>query len=73
MYSAFNDINEYTEDNNWSKFLALIPGDENKGEIKKMKEAWNKIKYLIQHFKHLIKHQLTNLENNDSGGCDDNT
>ena len=34
-------------DDNKSKYLTLIPVDENKVEIKKYKETWNKIKYLI--------------------------
>ena len=38
--------------------MALFLVDENKGEIKQYKEAWNKIKYLID------------LENDDSGSYD---
>lgn len=47
FYITFNSINGYTEDNSGSKYLTLIPGDENKGQIKKQKEAWNKIKHFI--------------------------
>ena len=38
--------------------MALFLVDENRGEIKQYKEAWNKIKYLID------------LENDDSGNYD---
>ena len=41
------DIKGYNEDNNESKFLILIPGDENTDEINMMKEAWNKVENLI--------------------------
>lgn len=44
----------YIDSSNGREYLT-IPLNENKGDIKKNKETWNKIKYLIE------------LENNDSG------
>ena len=58
LFASFNRINEYIEDYNGSKYLALISVDENKGKIRKYNEAWTRIKYLIE------------LQNNDSGNYD---
>ena len=55
MHIDFNKLNGYIEDNDGSKYLTLILVDGTKGEVKKYKETWNKIRYLTQ------------LENNDSG------
>lgn len=37
--------NGFISDNKRSKYLTLIPADENKHDIKKDKGAWNKINY----------------------------
>ena len=42
-----NKINGYFEEINGSKYLMLIPTNENKEKIKKHKALGNKIKYLI--------------------------
>ena len=55
MHIDFNKLNGYIEDNDGSKYLTLILVDGTKGEVKKYKETWNKIRYLTQ------------LENNDLG------
>ena len=35
FYISFDKINGYIEDNNGSKYLTLVPIDENKGESEK--------------------------------------
>ena len=55
LYINLNKIHGYIERNNGTKYLTLIPIDENKGEIEKHKEASNKIKCHCE------------SENNDSG------
>ena len=47
LYLICNKINGYFEEINGSKYLMLIPTNENKEKIKKHKALWNKIKYLI--------------------------
>ena len=58
MHIIFNNINGYIEDDYASKYLTLIPVDENKRAIKMYKEIWNKIKLLNE------------SENNGSGDYD---
>ena len=48
FYVNVNKIKEYTEDNTGSKYLTLIPDDENKGEFEKYKGTWNKIKMSVK-------------------------
>ena len=59
MCINFNKINGFIEDNNWGKYLTLIPNDENKDILKRYEKIWNKIEYLI------------NLKNNNSDNYDD--
>ena len=59
MCINFNKINGFIEDNNWGKYLTLIPNDENKYILKRYGKIWNKIEYLI------------NLKNNNSDNYDD--
>ena len=47
LYIIFNKLNGYIEDNNGSKYLTLIPFDENKKAIKNIKEYGMKLSILL--------------------------
>lgn len=48
LFTIFDKIREYIKDHDVTKYLTLIPDDENKGEFEKYKEAWNKIKMSVK-------------------------
>ena len=48
LYLIFNKVNDYYEEINTSKYLALISTNESKEKIKKYEELWSKIKDLIR-------------------------
>ena len=48
LYLIFHKVNGYFEEINESKYLTLVTTDESKEKIKKHKEIWSKIRYLIR-------------------------
>ena len=48
LYLIFHKVNGYFEEINENKYLTLVTTDESKGKIKKHKELWSKIRYLIR-------------------------
>ena len=48
LYLIFHKVNEYFEEINENKYLTLVTTDESKEKIKKHKELWSKIRYLIR-------------------------
>ena len=47
LYLIFNKVNDYYEEINTSKYLALISTNESKEKIKKYEELWSKIRNLV--------------------------
>ena len=47
LYIIISEINECIEGNNESKYLTLVPTNENKNTLEKYEELWSKIRYLI--------------------------
>ena len=47
LYLTFNKVNDYYEEINTSKYLALISTNESKEKIKKYEELWSKIRNLV--------------------------
>ena len=47
LYLIFNKVNDYYEEINTSKYLALIFTNESKEKIKKYEELWSKIRNLV--------------------------
>ena len=48
LYLIFHKVNGYFEEINKNKYLTLVTTDESKEKIKKHKELWSKIRYLIR-------------------------
>ena len=48
MYLILRYVNEYFEEINGNKYLALVPTNESKEKIKKYEELWIKNRYLIR-------------------------
>ena len=48
LYLIINKANGYFEEINKSKYLTLVPTNEDKEKIKKDKELWSKIRDLIR-------------------------
>ena len=48
LYLIFHKVNGYFEEINENKYLTLVTTDESKEKIKKHKEIWSKIRYLIR-------------------------
>ena len=48
LYLIFDKMNEYFEQINGDKYLALVPINESKEKINKYEELWSKIKELIR-------------------------
>ena len=48
LYLIFHKVNGYFEEINENKYLTLVTNDESKEKIKKHKELWSKIRYLIR-------------------------
>ena len=48
LYLIFHKVNGYFEEINENKYLTLVTTDEPKEKIKKHKELWSKIRYLIR-------------------------
>ena len=47
LYLIFNKVNDYYEEINTSKYLALISTNESQEKIKKYEELWSKIRNLV--------------------------
>ena len=48
LYLIFRYVNEYFEEINGNKYLALVPTHESKEKIKKYEELWTKIRDLMR-------------------------
>ena len=48
MYLIFRYVNEYFEEIDGNKYLALVPTNESKEKAKKYEELWIKIRDLIR-------------------------
>ena len=48
LYFIFSKLNEYFEEIDKNKYLALVPTNERKEKIKKYEQLWSKIRDLIR-------------------------
>ena len=48
LYLIFRNVNGYFEEIDKTRYLTLVPANENKGKIKKYEELWSKIRDLVR-------------------------